>query len=52
MKNEIDPTTEVDIVMYRCVDYANALRIKKEGEAKGWTVKIGQKNYLKQGNNI
>jgi len=46
------PEREVDVVMYKQTDYANALRLKKSGEEKGWTVKIGQKRYLKQGNKI
>jgi hypothetical protein len=44
--------TEVDVVMFKQTDYEDALRLKRAGESKGWIVKIGQKNYLKQGNKI
>lgn len=53
MKKEgYPPEKLVDVVMYRCVEYRKALELKKQGEAKGWKVKIGQENYLKQGNKI
>ncbi|WP_431129677.1 hypothetical protein [Flagellimonas flava] len=51
-KHELDPSTMVDVVFYRKTDYQDALRLKKEGEKRGWTVKIGEADYLKKGNKI
>lgn len=49
-KTELDPATEVEIVMYKTITAGDISMLRQSAEAKGWKVKIGQKGYLAQAN--
>lgn len=46
----LSPETEIDVVMYKTIQYGDLEMMRKNAEAKGWKVKFSEKNYLKQGN--
>ena len=48
--SEISEDTEVDITLYKTVNKKSVQKIWEAVSKKGWKMKVGMKNYLKQGN--